>query len=114
MPLAATLVLSATSSAGAQECNVLIGWSSKGQVIQDDVCGIHYVAKEDRFSDLELSGSRNYQFRFAAQNDSTKEMIVQRVGYLCDLAGSDRAVFTANRGNNLALVVSFSCGKARG
>jgi hypothetical protein len=105
---------SAAGQAKAKECEVRIGWSSEGQFIQDEACGIHQVAKEKGFFDLELSGSKKYQFRFRANNVSTKDEIVRRVGYVCELIGSKRAVFSANRGRERALIVSFSCDDARG
>ncbi|WP_419740413.1 hypothetical protein [Ruegeria sp.] len=105
---------STAGQAKAMECEVRIGWSSEGQFIQDEACGIHNVAKAKGFFDLELSGSKKYQFRFRANKESTKDEIVQRVGYICDLIGSERAVFSANRGRERALIVSFSCDDARG
>ncbi|WP_282021640.1 hypothetical protein [Ruegeria faecimaris] len=107
--LAVTLAFSASEQAEAKVCSVLIGWTSEGQFIRDEACETHYIAKERGFSELKLSGSQKYQFRFRASKDSTKDVIVKRVGYVCGLVGSDSAVFTANRGTRNALIVSFSC-----
>ncbi|MEW2917917.1 hypothetical protein AB1A64_12660 [Ruegeria sp. ANG10] len=108
--LAATSAFSASGQAEAKDCSVLIGWTREGQLIRDKTCETHYIAKERGFSELKLSRSQKYQFRFRASKDSTNDVIVNRVGYVCGLVGSDSAVFTANRGKRNSLIVSFSCG----
>ncbi|MEX0329522.1 MAG: hypothetical protein AB3N07_12435 [Ruegeria sp.] len=108
--LATTLAFFASRQAEAKDCSVLVGWTSEGQFIRDEACETHYIAKERGFSEIKLSGSQKYQFRFRASKGSTKDVIVNRVGYVCGLVGSDSAVFIANRSKRNSLIVSFSCG----